>query len=79
MLLLCAGAQLSYLCQLYWPAREFVNVGLRSSVSAFLYLGPFFASLLWLWVRERLTARTTPGYTFPNNEPFRPEATYGSD
>ncbi len=79
VLLLCAGAQLSYLCQLYWPAREFVSVGLRSSVSALLYLGPFLASLLWLWLRERLVARTTPRYTFPNGEPLRPETTYGSD
>ena len=79
VLLLCAGALLSYLCQLYWPARDFVTIGLRSTVSALLYLGPFLASLLWLWLRERRVARARPGYTFPASAPHGPAATYGND
>lgn len=45
-LVLCAGALLSYLFQLYLPLRMATSVEFRSTLSAFLIFGPFALSFL---------------------------------
>jgi len=62
-LVLCAGATLSYLLQLYLPLRMAVSVEFRSALSALLIFGPFALSFIpWgaLPLRRRMPAPTGP-------------------
>ena len=48
VLILCAGAMLSYLLQLYLPLRMSISIAVRSALSACLIFGPFIVSLI-IW------------------------------
>ncbi len=64
VLVLCLGATLSYLFQLYLPVRMTTSVEFRSTLSALLIFCPFAISLLpwgdWLGRLRRDTSATPP-------------------
>lgn len=62
VLILCAGAMLSYLLQLYLPVRMATSVEFRSTLSAFLIFGPFILSFVpWRSLQGRVLERAGRG------------------
>jgi hypothetical protein len=73
-LILCAGAMLSYLLQLYLPLRMAVSIETRSSLSAFLIFGPFALSFLpWGAIKDRVLERLRRNRPVPAAAASRPE------
>jgi alpha-1,6-mannosyltransferase len=61
-LILCAGAMVSYLLQLYLPLRMAVSVEVRSTLSALLIFGPFALSFVpWAAIQARVLERVRRG------------------